>query len=69
MGQIVNNGSQDVMRMLDTAFNDFLPEGSKEQRRDFYPAELRCDIDEINPWLMSDFDFGVYEAGFEFFQA
>ena len=62
--QIVNNESQDIMRMLNTAFNGFLPEGSKERELDFYPPDLRSQIDEINPWLMSDLNEGVYKAGF-----
>lgn len=62
--RIVNNESQDIMRMLNTAFNHFLPEGSQEQELDFYPPDLRSQIDEINPWLMGDLNSGVYKAGF-----
>ena len=67
--QIVNNESQDIMRMLNTAFNHFLPEGSKERELDFYPPDLRSQIDDINPWLMSDLNEGVYKAGFAGTQA
>lgn len=63
-GQIVNNESEDIMRQLNTAFNEFLPQGSTERELDFYPPDLRDRIDEINTWLVGDFNNGVYKAGF-----
>ena len=52
------------MRMLNTAFNEFLLEGSPERRLNFYPSNLRSNINETNPWLSSNFNLGVYKAGF-----
>lgn len=62
--QIVNNESEDIMRMLNTVFNDYLPSNSTQQSLDFYPPELQPQIDAINAWLMPDLNNGVYKAGF-----
>ena len=62
--QIVNNESVDIMRMLNTAFNDFLPSDSVERNLDFYPPELRTEIDEVSSWMMPNLNNGVYKAGF-----
>lgn len=62
--QIVNNESEDIMRMLNTTFNDYLPEGSEQQRLNFYPPELQDKIDEVNSWMMPNLNEGVYKAGF-----
>ena len=62
--QIVNNESEDIMRMLNTAFNEYLHEGSEQQRRNFYPPELQDKINEINSWMMPNLNEGVYKAGF-----
>jgi len=66
---IVNNQSEDIMRMLNTAFNDYLPENSPARSLNFYPQDLREKIDEINSWLVPDFNLGVYKAGFAADQA
>ena len=62
--QIVNNESVDIMRMLNTAFNDFLPSSSVERKLDFYPPELQREIDEVSSWMMPNLNNGVYKAGF-----
>jgi glutathionyl-hydroquinone reductase len=56
---IVNNESSEIIRMLNSAFNDF---GRAEL--DFYPAELQDQIDEINPLIYDNINNGVYRAGF-----
>ncbi len=56
---IVNNESSEIIRMLNSAFNDF---GNAEL--DFYPAELQEQIDEINPLIYDNINNGVYRAGF-----
>ncbi|MCJ1360416.1 MAG: hypothetical protein MMC33_010421, partial [Icmadophila ericetorum] len=61
--QIVNNESEDIMRMLNTAFNEFLPEGP-QRHLNFYPEIYREEIDDINSWLVPDLNGGVYRAGF-----
>jgi glutathionyl-hydroquinone reductase len=56
---IVNNESPEIIRMLNSAFalltND---------RADFYPADLRGEIDRINARVYNDINIGVYRAGF-----
>ncbi|NVD39468.1 glutathione S-transferase family protein [Ensifer sp. HO-A22] len=56
---IVSNESAEIIRMFNSAFNDLT--GSKE---DFYPQELRTEIDELNGRIYSAVNNGVYKAGF-----
>lgn len=56
---IVNNESADILRMLNSAFDDFGRPGP-----DLYPADLAGDIDALNQYLYSDLNNGVYQAGF-----
>ena len=62
--QIVNNESEDIMRMLNTAFSDHLPKHDPRRKLNFYPPELKHQIDEINSWMSPDLNTGVYKAGF-----
>lgn len=62
--QIVNNESEDIMRMLNTALDDFLDKDSPQHDLNFYPLELQSKIDDINSWLMPNLNEGVYKAGF-----
>lgn len=62
--RIVNNESEDVVRMLNTAFNDYLPEGNLQRRLNIYPPELRDKIDITNSWATPNLDSGVYKVGF-----
>lgn len=57
--QIVNNESSEIMRMLNTAFDEVgaLP-------GDYYPEELRVEIDEMNEKVYHGINNGVYKAGF-----
>jgi glutathionyl-hydroquinone reductase len=43
---MVNNESSDIMRMFNTAFNDFIP--ADKAAIDLYPSELRAEIDSLN---------------------
>ncbi len=61
---IVNNESADIIRMLNTAFD-----GLGAEAGDFYPADLRSDIDAINERVYSTVNNGVYKAGFATTQA
>ena len=58
-GVIVNNESADIVRMLNTAFDELT--GSS---LDLYPSDLRDAIDELNERLYSNLNNGVYQAGF-----
>ncbi|SFB99749.1 putative glutathione S-transferase [Alkalibacterium subtropicum] len=57
--KIVNNESSEIMRMLNSAFDDV---GAKEG--DYYPEDLRDDIDRINDRVYNAINNGVYKAGF-----
>jgi len=56
---IVNNESSEIIRMLNTAFNDLT-----EVQTDYYPPALRKDIDDINGFIYHAINNGVYRTGF-----
>jgi len=58
-GTIVNNESSEIIRMLNSAFDDV---GASEG--DYYPENLRSQIDEINALIYGTVNNGVYKAGF-----
>jgi glutathionyl-hydroquinone reductase len=45
---IVNNESSEIIRMFNSGFDSLLP--ADKQKLDFYPKELRNEIDELNEW-------------------
>jgi len=56
---IVNNESAELIRILNTAFDDLT--GS---RLDLYPEPLRAEIDQLNERIYPHVNNGVYRAGF-----
>ncbi|KAJ1799351.1 S-glutathionyl-(chloro)hydroquinone reductase [Coemansia sp. RSA 2399] len=59
---IVSNESSEIIRMLNTAFDEFV---QPEYRAiTFYPEGLRGKIDEINEWIYDTVNNGVYKTGF-----
>lgn len=62
---VVSNESADMIRMFNSAFNDWA--GNPEL--DLYPRELRQTIDATNEWTYRQFNNGVYRAGFAESQA
>src|SRR5579864_2792925 len=56
---IVNNESSEIIRMLNSAFEAFT-----NLHTDYYPAELRGEIDRINDLVYPTVNNGVYRAGF-----
>ncbi len=56
---IVSNESPEIIRMLNSAFDDA---GAKEG--DFCPPELLAEIDELNAFIYPNINNGVYRAGF-----
>lgn len=46
---IVNNESSEIIRMLNSEFNEFCAT-SQQRELDLYPSELRQEIDAINDW-------------------
>lgn len=61
---IVNNESSEIIRMLNSAFNGFT-----NIRTDYYPENLRTEIDRLNDRVYSNINNGVYRAGFATSQA
>ena len=55
---IVNNESSEIIRMLNSEFDEFGDAGL-----DLYPAALRRDIDEINAFVYDAVNNGVYRCG------
>ncbi len=58
-GTIVNNESSEIIRMLNSAFDSI---GAAQG--DYYPQELRGEIDAINKTVYSGVNNGVYKTGF-----
>jgi glutathionyl-hydroquinone reductase len=58
-GRIVNNESADIMGMFNKAFDSV-----GAQPGDYYPVQLRSDIDALNERIYQDLNNGVYKAGF-----
>jgi len=63
---IVNNESSEIIRMLNDAFDDFVP---STKGVTYYPENLRAQIDEINEWVYDTVNNGVYKCGFATAQA
>jgi putative glutathione S-transferase len=59
-GQIVNNESSEIIRMLNSEFDDWAVGGSG----DFYPEALREEIDAVNTDVYDNVNNGVYRCGF-----
>jgi putative glutathione S-transferase len=58
-GGIVSNESSEIIRMFNSAFDGI---GAKEG--DYYPQELRAEIDELNARIYDTLNNGVYRSGF-----
>lgn len=59
-GKIVNNESAEIIRMLNTEFQEF----ATNPELDLYPKEKRQQIDEVNDWIYETINNGVYRCGF-----
>ncbi|KAH7682513.1 putative glutathione S-transferase protein [Dioscorea alata] len=57
---IVNNESSDIIRMMNTEFNDM----AENADLDLYPTHLQPLIDEVNEWVYDGINNGVYRCGF-----
>jgi putative glutathione S-transferase len=57
--RIVSNESADIIRMLNSAFD-----GLGAKPGDYYPEELRAEIDAVNKRVYDTLNNGVYKAGF-----
>ena len=61
---IVNNESSEIIRMLNSAFDAFT-----NIHTDYYPENLRGEIDRLNDLIYPNINNGVYRAGFATAQA
>lgn len=61
---IVSNESSEIIRMLNSAFDEW-----GDATVDFYPPELRGEIDAVNAEVYGSVNNGVYRAGFATGQA
>mmetsp|Transcript_25824 Transcript_25824/g.46753 ORF Transcript_25824/g.46753 Transcript_25824/m.46753 type:complete len:344 (-) Transcript_25824:92-1123(-) len=57
---IVNNESSEIIRMMNSEFNEF----AKDPKLDLYPEGTREAIDEVNEWIYPNINNGVYRCGF-----
>merc|ERR1712157_273344 len=57
---VVNNESSEIVRMLNTVFNEW----AKYPERDIYPERLRTEIDAAMDWIYPTVNNGVYRCGF-----
>ena len=64
LGTIVNNESAEIIRMMNSQFNDLTGD-----TQDFYPERHRSEIDAINDRIYHDINNGVYKTGFATTQA
>ncbi|KAK5583685.1 hypothetical protein RB653_005283 [Dictyostelium firmibasis] len=58
---IVNTESSDIMRMLNSEFNQFSSFG--KEKIDLYPKEYQDRINEINDFILPTINLGVYKCG------
>ncbi|MEH6520179.1 glutathione S-transferase family protein [Sulfitobacter sp.] len=56
---IVSNESSEIIRMMNSAFNDITG-----NRDDYWPTDLRDSIEEVNARIYDTFNNGVYKSGF-----
>ncbi len=57
--KLVNNESSEIIRMLNTEFNEW-----GDASLDFYPEDLRPEIDRLNERIYATVNNGVYRCGF-----
>ncbi len=56
---IVNNDSAEIVRMMNSEFNKWLPNSY-----DYCPPALKNEIDELNQFIYSNINDGVYHCGY-----
>ncbi|WP_144208687.1 glutathione S-transferase family protein [Shewanella donghaensis] len=59
LNTIVSNESSEIIRMFNEAFNEITV-----NEEDYYPDDLRTNIDELNSVIYAKINNGVYRSGF-----
>lgn len=59
LNTIVNNESSEIIRMLNSAFNELT-----DVKTDYYPEELQDEINRVNQPIYDNINNGVYRCGF-----
>jgi glutathionyl-hydroquinone reductase len=59
---IVNNESSEIIRILNSEFDAILPDD--KARLDFYPVQLRADIDALNEWVYDRINSALFSSLF-----
>ena len=57
--KIVNNESSEIIRILNSSFNEW-----SNNKIDLCPKDLQNQIDDTNNWIYHDINNGVYKCGF-----
>ncbi|KAK1369231.1 Glutathionyl-hydroquinone reductase [Heracleum sosnowskyi] len=57
---IVNNESEEIIRMFNTEFNHL----AQNAALDLYPSHMQEHINEVNSWVYDGINNGVYKCGF-----
>ncbi len=60
---IVNNESPDIIRLLNTCFEN-LRDTSRDTDINLYPQNLQGEIDKLNTWMYDTLNNGVYKVRF-----
>jgi putative glutathione S-transferase len=63
VGTIVSNESSEIIRMLNSEFNDF----SRYPDVDLYPENMRGAIETVNDWIYPNLNNGVVSGRNQFF--
>lgn len=61
-GTIVNNESSEIVKMLNTVFDDFLP--TDKAALDLYPEDMRDEVESFNADIYPTINNGAYRVGF-----
>jgi len=59
LNTIVNNESSEIIRILNSAFNEFT-----DVKTDYYPEALHSKIEDVNKPIYDNINNGVYRCGF-----
>ena len=60
LNTIVNNDSSEIIRILNSEFNDF----AQNPDFDLFPDRSRKEIEAVNEWVYPTMNNGVYRCGF-----